>query len=536
MMTTTEREQSYIDNGYWTDDRIGYLVSSQAAKSPDRELFAFGDIRVSYSQFDEWVTTVASDFVRHGVKPGDRVLVQLPNCLEALVLQVAAFRIGAVDTPVVPIYREHEMRQILADSQPTVIAVAAELSNRHPVEEVDALLEELHQSPVLRYIVGGERSGWKLVPRPGEVDIVELPEPLSPELPAAQLYTSGTTSAPKGVLLSSRALFAHLRNFQFALKADETTVLMAGTPLSHLGGFVAGLIFPAFLGARSVILPGWNPALAIPLVESERVTVMMGATVFLNDLVQAYERGESVSHRLTNYACAGATIPPSLIVRAEKVGVNAMRFYGMTETAGVCTGASGADTTERRSEWDGKLLPGMEIEAVDENRQLLAAGEVGELRIRGPQLLNGYTDLDITAAQIDTDGWFYPGDVGRVDSEGWVQMSGRSKDIVNRGGEKFSTADIESAIASHPDVLDAAVTAVPDERFGEAVGAWVVLKDPTGWTGPDAILEHLRDQKLAVQKTPVEWHVVPSIAVSASGKVQKHRLVELQDLAVSRSS
>ncbi|MEV5303448.1 class I adenylate-forming enzyme family protein [Amycolatopsis methanolica] len=524
------RHAGYRATGLWTAERIGDLLPARAASHPDRELFCFEGRRVTYAEFDGWTAAVGADLVRRGVRPRDRVLVQLPNCLEVLVLQVAAFRIGAIDVPVVPIYREHEMRRILADCRPAAIVVSAELGARRPAEETDALLGELGLRPAVKYLVGGAREGWEPVAAE-PVSGVELPESLPAHEPALLLYTSGTTSAPKGALLSSQALFAHLRNFREALGAGERTVTLAATPLSHLGGFVAGVVFPAFLGGRSVITRGWQPDEAVELIERERVSLMMGATVFVSDLVERYERGVAPGHRLPTYACAGAAIPGALVDRAAGVGISVVRAYGMTETAGVCAIAAADDPLERRRDWDGRLLPGLEIQAIDDDRAVLPVGTVGELRIRGTQLLSGYTDPALTKEQIDDDGWFYPGDVGLVDEQGWVRMTGRSKDIVNRGGEKFSTMDIELAIASHPDVESVAVTAVPDPRLGEVAGAWLVLRPGVTWPGSQPLIEHLERQRLAKQKIPVEWHVVREIPRSATGKIQKHRLAELGDLA-----
>jgi acyl-CoA synthetase (AMP-forming)/AMP-acid ligase II len=523
-MTATDRAARYRALGLWDDQRIGNLVPNQAARTPDRELFVFEGRRVSYREFDAWVTTVASDLVRRGVRRGDRVMVQLPNCLEALVLQVAAFRIGAVDMPVIPIYREHEVRQIVAESRPAVVAAAAQLGTRQPAAELDAIFAELGHEPAVCYVVGGERPGWCQVALPGQVALTQLPEPLPADEPTLLLYTSGTTSAPKGALLSSAALVAHMRNFKVALDVGEDCVILCATPVSHLGGFVAGVIFPAFLGARSVIMSGWRPDEAVNVIESEEASLAMGATVFLSDLVQRYEAGAAPKHRLDLYACAGATLPPSLVLRAEAVGVRAMRCYGMTETAGVCAAAPGNAAVERRSQWDGQILAGMEIQAVAPDRTPLAVGAEGELRIRGPQLLTAYTDAERNREQLDSEGWFYPGDIGMVDGEGWVRMSGRIKDIINRGGEKFSALDIESAIASHPDVAAVAVTAVPDARLGEAVGAWIVLRAGIDWHGPDKLIEHLETVRLARQKIPAQWTVVPSLPTTASGKVQKNKL------------
>ena len=516
--------------GVWTDGRIGDLLASKASDHPDRELFTFMGHDVSYGEFNVSVMSTAADLTRSGVGRGDRVLVQLPNCLEALTFQVAAFRIGAIDVPVVPIYREHEMRQILRDSTPAAIVVAADARGRQPTTEVDSLLNEIDHQPLVRYAVGGRREGWREPPVGRPDGRINLPEPLDADEPALLLYTSGTTSAPKGALISSEALFAHLRNFQAILSADEGTVTLTATPLSHLGGFVSGVVFPAFLGGRSVIMSGWHPDDAVSVIEEQHVTLMMGATVFLSDLVDRYEQGHGAGHRLTTYACAGSAIPGSLIDRANRVGITAVRAYGMTETAGVCAAAAPTDPLDRRRDWDGRVLPGMQIQAVDEDRAPVAPGDVGELRIRGPQLLSAYTDTRLTESQLDAAGWFYPGDIGRVDADGWVQLAGRSKDIVNRGGEKFSTMDIELALLSHPDVEAAAVTAVPHDRLGEAVGVWLIVRDVDSWSGPEPLVVHLANQNLARQKIPTIWHVVSAIPTSASGKVQKHRLADATDV------
>lgn len=530
------REASYRALGLWTDDRVGDLVRRGAERHPDRELFVFEGRRITYREFDRWTATVAADLVRRGVKRHDRVLVQLPNCLEALVLQVAAFRIGAVDVPIVPIYRQHEVRRIIDDCRPAAIATAAELGSRRPVEEVEQLLDELGHQPTARYLVGGERDGWDSVPALSEARDVpadDLPEPLEAHEPTLLLYTSGTTSAPKGALLTSRALYAHMRNFKHVLGAGEHTVTLAATPLSHLGGFVAAVVFPAFLGGRSVIMRGWQPDEALKVIEQEKVNLMMGATVFASDLVDRYERGESPSYRLPTYACAGAAIPPEVVDRAMEVGMSIVRAYGGTEMAGVMCSAFADDPLERRRAWDGRILQGMEIQVVDDDRNLLPPGEAGQLRIRGAQLFSGYTDPELNKEQFDADGWFYPGDVGRVDEHGWLQMTGRTKDIINRGGEKFSTMDIEIALQSHPDVAQVAVAAVPDERLGEAVGAWIVLRPGVEWAGPEFLIKHLDEQQLAKQKIPVQWTVLDDLPRSITGKIQKHKLGELAPQSTS---
>lgn len=527
--STAYRYAGYRASGLWTATTLADLVPRAAARHPERELFCFEGRRVSYGEFERWTRAIAQDLVRRGVAPGDRVLVQLPNRLEALAVQVAAFRAGAVDVPVIPIYREHEMRQIVADCRPAVVCTVDALGPRDPAAELDGLLDEAGLDPVVRYLVGGGRPGWVAVPDAATAVDEPLTVTRGPADPALLLYTSGTTAAPKGALLSHRAVVAHLVNFRDALGAGEHTVTLAATPLSHLGGFVAAVVFPVFLGGRSVVMSGWRPDDAVELIEAERVTLMMGATVFVADLVERY-RTRPEGHRLDTYACAGAAIAPEIVDRASEAGVRVVRAYGMTETAGVLAIAAADDPLGRRRAWDGRLLRGMEMTVVDEDGALVPPGTVGRLRVRGPQLLECYTDPVVTAEQLDDDGWFSPGDVGRVDDEGWVQIVGRTKDIVNRGGEKFSTMDIELAIASAPGVRRVAVTAVPDERLGEAVGAWVVLDDDARAAGVGPLLDHVAGQRLARAKTPVEWHVVADIPVTATGKIRKHTLAGLPDL------
>jgi acyl-CoA synthetase (AMP-forming)/AMP-acid ligase II len=249
--------------------------------------------------------------------------------------------------------------------------------------------------------------------------------------------------------------------------------------------------------------------------------------VFLQGYVERYEANPAAHpHRLGTFMCGGSAIPPSLIERADAVGIRAFRSWGMTEAPTVGVVAPG-DSLELRARCDGRLSEGCEVEAVDERRRPLPPGELGELRLRCPEQMMGYTDAALDAEQVDADGWFYTGDVGRVDAAGWITMTGRLKDLVNRGGEKFSAQDIEHAISSHPAVGSVAVTGLPDERLGECVAAFVVLRPGAAWPGRQALLDHLEAQRLARQKFPTVWRVVEELPMTMSGKVQKNRLVAL---------
>jgi acyl-CoA synthetase (AMP-forming)/AMP-acid ligase II len=520
---STDRTEGYLSRQEWTADQLGTLLDRNAQRWPDREYVSFGEQRLTFAQMRDRVAVVARDLVDAGVGHGDRILIQVPNRLEALVLQLAAYRIGAVDVPVIPIYREHELGHILDDSRPAAVAVAATLSSRTPPAEIDGLLAGRDWAPKVKYAIGGPVDGWSALPTEG--DPGELPAPGRAEDDALVLYTSGTTAKSKGALLSSRECIAHARNWVAMFGVHRDDVYLVGTPLSHLGGFNAAILLPLFTGARVVVLPNWRPLEAAEIAEREGATVMLGAALFLTEMVDVYESGRFASRPIRLYASAGSVTPPAVIRRAAAFGVVAGSCYGMTE-CGTLSGFSSDDPLDRRAELDGRIFPTMSVQAVDEHREPLPPLVEGELRVRGPQTMERYTDPDATARQIDADGWFYTGDVGYVTADGWVKMTGRLKDIINRGGEKFSAQEIELAILAHPDVAEVAVVGLPDERFGERVGAFLRLADGVGWTGPEPLLAHLDALGLAKQKLPVAWQVLPDgLPRTASGKVRKNELL-----------
>ncbi len=431
----------------------------------------------------------------------------------------------------VPAYREHEMRQILADARPTAVAFAHTLGGRQPVAEMETLLAETGQAPRLRIAVGGGRDGWDALPAPpaadATVDDRGLPDPAPAAEPCLVLYTSGTTARPKGAVHTGESVLSEVGTLRTAMGFTHDDVSITGAPITHIAGLLLSAMLPPACGAKAVLLTRWDAAEAAALATRERATFSCGPTVFLQGFVEQYEADpQAHPHRLRGFMCGGAAISPALIERAEAAGIRAFRSWGMSEAPTI--GLVGPDDSlERRAHTDGRLSEGCEVEAVDEARNPLPPGELGELRIRCPEQMLGYTDSALNAEQIDAAGWFYTGDVGRVDAEGWVTMTGRLKDVINRGGEKFSAQDIEHAISSHPAVGAVAVTGLPDERWGERVAAFVVLRPGAGWPGRDVLLDHLEAQRLARQKFPVVWRVVAELPMTMSGKVQKNRLVEM---------
>jgi acyl-CoA synthetase (AMP-forming)/AMP-acid ligase II len=519
----------YLQRGLATLEAFGYFLEACAGYWPDRELISFGERRFTYSDLHRWSLAVGAAFVDAGLRPGDRVMIQALNSVELLVAQFATWRVGAVTVPIIPMYRAHELKTVVRETAPRLVVAGDRTGSRCYCTELDELFSEMGHDLAARIVLAPEayRAGWAPIPpfsAAGDVDGRDLPDPAPGSDCAVILYTSGSTAAPKGAMLRSSAIVNSARSFQKLIGMSQSDVVLCATPLGHTGALINGMIVPMTTGARCVVMPSWKPADAMAAIAREGVTSMSAPPLILQDLVEGYEKAAPGGHRISKFYSGGGAVAPSLVERADAVGIKAIRAFGMTETTGNFTVCHTEDTFERRALFDGQLCYGNEMEIVDAERRPLPKGSVGEMRVRGPFLFMGYVDRKVTEELIDSEGWFYTGDLGRLDEDNWLTFEGRLKDIINRGGEKFSSQDIEAAIASHPDITDVAVVAAPDERYGEVVAAFIRLRPEIQWSGPEAILEHLELARLAKQKRPVQWHVVDEFPRTPSGKVQKQAL------------
>lgn len=513
------------------DEHIGWLLTRAADRWPDQEFIVLGDQRLTFGDVWRWSTTVANSLAEWGLRRGDRLLWQLPNGLDAIVLHFAAWRLGLVSVPVVPLYREHELRAIVAQSGPAAVAFDHSSAAGPALREAakDAAAADGRRPPLI-FVTGGdtEPGEYRIPPRPRPEETVTdagLADPGSPDDMALILFTSGTTNTPKGVMHSSRALLIEADSWHEGIGIDADTVSLMGAPISHIAGMLITMVAPAFFGARAVVMPRWNADEAVDLIDREKVTMTGGAGVFLREIIDRYDDPEFTGHRLATFMSGGANIDPALILRADALGVKSFRSWGMTEAPTVSL-ARPDDLLERRAHFDGRLVAGAVVQPVDDDRRPLPDGAEGELRLKSGEQMLGYLDPEHHAADTDADGWFYSGDIGVVDADGWVRITGRKKDIINRGGEKFSARDIEECISSHPAVVEAAVIGTPNDRFGEQVTALVVLRDQAVWPGREALWAHLDEVRLAKQKFPVAWRIVDELPKTLSGKVQKHILMK----------
>jgi acyl-CoA synthetase (AMP-forming)/AMP-acid ligase II len=426
-----------------------------------------------------------------------------------------------VSAPIAPFYREHELRQVIEEVRPAAVISAESFRGFAHAEAFDDLLAQNGLDEIPRILLRGSRFGWtpfdKVVWHPRRLP----PANVGADEPCLVLFTSGTTSRAKAAVHSSRTLLAETRQLADAWGLSWDDVGYMAAPLQHITGLLNAMTIPLLVGACAVLAERWEPGRAVQDIMAHRVTYSAGATVFLQELTDA-ARDARLRLPLKMFACGGASVPRAVMERSEEQGIPAARVYGMTELPTV-TVMGPTDPFDLRATTDGAVAPGVEVRVLGDGCHSLPTGCAGELAVRGPERMLGYLEPAENRSALDDDGWFRTGDIGVLDDGGFLTITGRIKDVINRGGEKFSARDIEDLLASHPSVRQAAVVPGPDARFGEVPVAFVVLHgDRQPSIGELAV--HLQTAGLARQKSPTAWHFVDSLPMTPSGKVKKFEL------------
>ncbi|MFC4055222.1 AMP-binding protein [Actinomadura syzygii] len=468
-----------------------------------------------------------------GVGPGDVVAWQVPNWWESLVVAYGIWAAGAISAPVVPIYREAEVAAIVATVRPACVVTAAEFRKcRHP-ELVDEACRMAGWEPSVRVVLRGAATGWT----PFETTVTgrgAIGVDVDPDAPALIGFTSGTTSGAKAVVHSTRGLIASpVRSTRASGTTWKDRAYMPA-PVAHATGLLSAIAVPLYTGASVVLRDRWDADRAIDDIREHGVTTSAGAAVFMKELVDALDRRGIDRLPLSGgYPCGGSSIPTSLAEACEAKGLAPARAFGMTECPGVSGASPRLDPPHIRLATDGWIMPGCEVRVLGPDGAELPAGEAGEFLVRGPQLALGYVDPEHTREGFTDDGWFRTGDLGRLtahdvgagDPRHSCLVTGRTKEIINRGGEKISVREIEDALVRHAEVLDAAVVPAPHERLGEQPAAFVLLR-PGVTVAEEALSAFLRQGGLAPQKIPRIWKYVDDLPRTASGKIKKYALRE----------
>ena len=534
------RRARMVAQGFWHDRTINDDLDACVAAHPDKLALTAVQVdtgtvtRFTYAELARMADRIAVGLTRLGVGRNDIVACQLPNWWQFTLTYLACSRIGAVVNPLMHIFRERELSFMLRHGEAKLVIAPKTFRGF----DFEAMVTGLQPSlPDLQHVVvvGGTGANsfeallsgpeWEKASdaqdiltrhRPGPDDVTQL------------IYTSGTTGEPKGVMHSANTVMANIIPYaqRLALGADDV-VLMA-SPMAHQTGFMYGLMMPIMLQARVVLQDIWEPKQAIALVQSEGATFTMASTPFLTDLARTVaETGQGVP-TLKTFLCAGAPIPGPLVEQARAaLGAKVVSAWGMTEN-GAVTLTRLDDADERSFSTDGLPLPGVEVRVVDIDHHDLPAGEAGKLLLRSCSNFGGYLHRPHLNG-TDADDWFDTGDLARIDAQGYLRITGRSKDVIIRGGENIPVVEIESLLYRHPAIAMAAIVAYPDERLGERACAVVVSKPGMGIDLP-AIQAFLKEQKVAIQYIPERLIVRDALPSTPSGKIQKFKLREmLQD-------
>jgi acyl-CoA synthetase (AMP-forming)/AMP-acid ligase II len=517
-----DRLAEYRRFGYVSDLTISASVVRAARQYGSRRAIVEGGHQLTYQELLELVERAAAWLAGAGVGPGHVVCWQTPNWWEAHVLGLAIWHAGAVSCPIAPFYREHELRQVIEQVRPAAVVTVETFRGFAHAEAFDDLLAGAGLDDVARIVLRGTRPGWSPFDAVVSHGSRQQSADVAADEPCLILFTSGTTSGAKAAVHSSRTLLAETRQLADAWGLSWEDVAYMAAPLQHITGVLNAMTIPLLVGASAVLSERWDADVAVTDIMRHRVTYSAGATVFLQELTDA-ARAAGVHLPLRMFACGGATVPRAVMERSEEQGIPAARVYGMTELPTV-TVMNRSYPFDLRAETDGAIAPGVQVRVAGTDGEPLAAGCAGELLVRGPEQMLGYLDAGANRAALDDAGWFSTGDVGVVDAAGFVTITGRLKDVINRGGEKFSARDIEDLLLAHPAVRHAAVVPGPDPRFGEVPVAFVVFDQP-GHASADELSRHLHATGLARQKTPVAWHFVDALPMTPSGKVKKFELV-----------
>jgi acyl-coenzyme A synthetase/AMP-(fatty) acid ligase len=522
VVTTPEREAEYLASGLWDDVPLAVRLAEHASRQPDvvAVVDQYGAQPATFGELERDSNRVAQFLRRSGITPGDVVALQLPNWYPCVAIALGAMKAGAVVNPMLPIYREKELRHMLGLGRTKVIFSPGVYRNfDHPamVAQLRPELPELEQ-----HVVVEPSRDWFHANFGAESDAA-----LASLLPAASvselMFTSGTEAEPKAVMHTERTLTSTLRATWDALGMTADEIVWMPAPIGHSTGFNHGLRLALYFGLKLVLQDLWDAVEGVKLVEAHGCTHTVLSTTFLKDVTRAAREGAADVSCLRLFGCGGAPIAPETVTAAAEVGITVLRVYGATEVL-IGTWCRPGSPLDKRINTEGPPVPGVEIEVrVDAGRPVV--DEIGELYVRSSAGSVGFFDDPVrTQATYSADGWIKTGDLVTVDRDGYMAIVGRKKEIIIRGGLNIAPSEIEELIQRIPGVRMVAVVGLPDQRLGETTCACVVL-EPGATLTFDGMIANLRRAGLATFKLPERLELVEEIPTTATGKIRKHLLV-----------
>jgi acyl-CoA synthetase (AMP-forming)/AMP-acid ligase II len=518
---------------------IPRLVRSSASRFPTREAIVDVDagITLTFPQLAAAAHDAARAFLAHGIEPGDRVAVWAPNLWEWVVAAIGAQSAGAVLVPLNTRFKGREAAYILGRARVRALLTVSGFLDTDYVallrEAVDVgeELPDLQTIAVLRGDAPAGTIGWTDFVARGDVVTSEEAEDraqqVQPDALSDILFTSGTTGNPKGVMCTHAQTLRAYRDWSEVTGLREGDRYLIVNPYFHAFGYKAGWLASLVMGATNLPHAVFDAAAVLERVPRDRISVLPGPPTLYQTILNHPDRDRHDLSSLRLSVTGAAAIPVELILRmrSELTFETIITGYGLTESCGIATMCRYDDDPETIATTSGRAIPGVEVQVVDGHGQEVPRGEPGEVVVRGYNVMLGYLDdPDETAATIDADGWLHTGDVGVMDSRGYLRITDRTKDMFIVGGFNAYPAEIENLMLRHEAVAQVAVVGVPDDRMGEVGLAFVVLR-PGASATPDEIVEWCRAE-MANYKVPRRVELVDELPLNATGKVLKYQLRE----------
>jgi long-chain acyl-CoA synthetase len=491
---------------------LATVLTDTAAEHPDSIAIKLDDTELSYEFLDGGSAHVAGLLKSKGVEPGDRVGIMLPNVPYFPVIYYGILRAGAVVVPMNPLLKGREVEFYLTDPESKVLFAWHDFAEPAEKGAADTDAELILVKPgEFEDIVGSAEAVTEVAERDGDDTAVIL-------------YTSGTTGTPKGAELTHDNLLSNVETIlESLIEIQPDDVVLGALPFFHSFGQTCGLNSCMKAGGQLTLIPRFDPDKALEIIQRDKVTIFEGVPTMYVGMLHA-DSADSADTSCLRLCVSGGSAMPGEVLRAfeEKFGCKILEGYGLSETSPVAS--FNHPDRERKVGSIGTPIAGVEMRVVDDEGNDVEQGEVGEIAIKGPNVMKGYWRKDDATAETIKDGWFHTGDMAKVDDEGYFFIVDRKKELIIRGGYNVYPREVEEALYEHPAVQEAAVIGVPDDKMGEEVGAAVVLKQ-----GEDVSAEELRDfvkEEVASYKYPRKIWFVDELPKGPTGKILK-REVEL---------
>lgn len=535
-------------NEDWGNLTLCQALDRTASKLPDKEAIVYKDRRITFRQMKDEINQLAKSFLKAGMQKGDRVGIMMTNCPEWIFARDAAIRAGAIWVPVNTRYKVMELEYILQHAGIDTLVIVDEALKINFIDLVNKVCPEIAEAipgkiqseklPNLRNVVCLTDRNYPGIYRYHdflkygddypESDLNKRMEEIMPDETVNITYTSGTTGNPKGVMTSHSQFLKSMANMAERFGTTKDDCILLAAPLFTNIGNLTGLIQGEMFGAKMALFETFNPGEVLEGIEKEKCTIFTGAPAMYTMIMEHEEFTSEKVKSMRTGIIGGAPVTPEMVKNIQtKIGMKIFTAYGMTENSAITTMSEVDDSPEMVANTCGRLLhKDCEIKIVDtETGEELPPNQEGEIWTRGWFVTKGYyNNEEETAKSIDKDGWFHTGDLGSLDENGYLRVTGRLKEMIISGGLNIYPLELENLLGQHPDVNSVQVVGIPDHRMGEIVGAFIILEKGSQCTEND-IIEFCQD-KIGKYKIPKYIKFVNEFPLTAIGKVQKFKLKE----------